>query len=344
MGLPVVATVCAAAAMCTTSLRLWYRYSRRHLGYDDAWAALALVTYCFLLAGAYLRSDRTATYEQRVTGYFMLNATFTTVIWFARLSILFSIMRIIPTLMVLRRYAYAAAVLFLAEWIVLLVQKTWTCEHYDAWKTDRAAQCVMGNAVGAVELATDISADLILVILPIRLFWDISISEPRRKLLITIFSASLITTVVSVVHDAYELGPDRNAEAIAAHVEASTSLVICNLAVLVTWLVRAIRQMEDVESGRTSDYTSSNKHRRNKSGRDGTGTRLTTIRFEQPAIVLSTMDESASDACSSKTAAAAAAVRGELEDLALDPAAVSFAEVKKQNEHRDSYGDSVISK
>ena len=84
--------------------------------------------------------------------------------------------------------------------------------------------------VSTLLCTADIVADTILVALPIRLLWDINISSPNRKLLMAIFSASMVTTIVSIVHTAFELSPDRNAEAIAAHVEVSppTAYLICS--------------------------------------------------------------------------------------------------------------------
>ncbi|CCM04008.1 uncharacterized protein FIBRA_06165 [Fibroporia radiculosa] len=289
----VVATVCGVLSISLTVLRLYYRWYRRHLGYDDAWAAFSLVSVFFMIAGAWLRSQENVTNEQRVIGYFMLDVSFTCVLWSARMSILFSIMRIIPYLMTLRRWAYGSAILFGLMWIVMLSEKIAVCEINDAWKTNPEAQCVLGKPVGGVELATDITADIILVALPIWLLWGINISASRRKLLMAIFSASIITTVVSIVHTSYELGPNRNAEGIAAHVEADMSLIICNLAVLMTWLVRTIFKGEDLESGGgLSDGSGGRK-------RTGNLTQLTSLRFgggDQPIVLTTTaMDASSSD-------------------------------------------------
>ncbi|KAI0938539.1 hypothetical protein AcW1_001753 [Taiwanofungus camphoratus] len=269
-----------------------------------------------MTGGAWIRSDIHAPQHTRVIGYYLTSVSFTCVLWSARMSILFSIMRIIPNLMTLRRYASACAALFIAMWIVMLVQKTYVCEHNTAWKTKPGVQCVLGKAVGAVELATDITADIILVALPIRLLWDISISSSRRKLLITIFSASLITTIVSIVHAGFELSPDRDGEGITAHIEASTSLIICNLAVLVTWLVRVIRHGEDLESA--PGFTDSSTKRRNTAGQ----TQLTSLRFgTQPPIVLNTMNSDIDELDSDQTKSGELSVTksGELSKMSISP-------------------------
>ena len=81
------------------------------------------------------------------------------------------------------------------------------------------------HIISSLPCTADIVADTILVALPIRLLWDINISSPNRKLLMAIFSASMVTTIVSIVHTAFELSTNRNAEAIAAHVEVGLPII-----------------------------------------------------------------------------------------------------------------------
>lgn len=79
----VVATVCECTAIVTTSLRLYYRATRRHFGLDDAWAAFSLLAAVVLLVGAWLRSNVNLPLDERVKGYFMLVSCFTCVLWSA---------------------------------------------------------------------------------------------------------------------------------------------------------------------------------------------------------------------------------------------------------------------
>ena len=59
------------------------------------------------------------------------------------------------------------------------------------------------------------------MLLPIRLLWRIKLAPGRRALLTGIFSASMLTTAVSIVHGVYVFSPDRNGEGIWAHVLVS---------------------------------------------------------------------------------------------------------------------------
>ncbi|KAF9819382.1 hypothetical protein IEO21_02125 [Rhodonia placenta] len=236
----VVATVCASVGIFSTLLRLLFRWQRRHVGFDDAWAAFALAVDFVLVGGAWLNTDPAASNHQKVIGYYVFDIAFTCVLWSARMSILASILRIVPSIMTLRRYTHACAFLMLCMWIAMLVQKTYVCEYDTAWKTAPHVQCFLGKPVAAVEFCTDITSDAMLIILALRLIWGVSIPYPTRRLLKVIFSASFITTIASVTHASYLLGPDRNAECITAHVEANISLLICNLSVLAPWAARAV--------------------------------------------------------------------------------------------------------
>ena len=59
------------------------------------------------------------------------------------------------------------------------------------------------------------------MLLPIRLLWRISLPPGRRALLTGIFSASMLTSAVSIVHGVYVFSSNRNAEGIWAHVLVS---------------------------------------------------------------------------------------------------------------------------
>ncbi|RPD65695.1 hypothetical protein L226DRAFT_543154 [Lentinus tigrinus ALCF2SS1-7] len=293
----ILATALPGIGVALTSLRLYYRWTRRHLGWDDAWAALNIVCAIFLCAGAWTRSDTPAVgpfhhgTRVRIIGYYMLNVAFTCVLWTSRMSILFSIIRLIPYMMRMRYWAYFFAVLFGLMWAALIILKVAICETDTAWKKSAGVQCVLGPAVGGVELATDFLADIILVLMPIRLLWRISLSPARRSLLTGIFSASMFTTIVSIVHGVYVFSHNRNAEGIWAHVLASTAMIVCNLAVLVTWLMRALGHRDDSEfspSGRTPGH----------SGSQATPKDLTTLRFNHHTnpIVLHSLDKKDSGA------------------------------------------------
>ena len=76
------------------------------------------------------------------------------------MSILFSIIRLIPYMMRLRIYAYISAVLFGLMWAALIILKITTCETDTAWKQSPGLQCVLGRADAGVELASAFPSSL----------------------------------------------------------------------------------------------------------------------------------------------------------------------------------------
>ncbi len=71
------------------------------------------------------------------------------------MSILFSIIRLIPRLLRLRTWSNLSAVLFGLMWAALLIYKIAICEANPSWKQSAGVQCVLGHGVGAFELASE---------------------------------------------------------------------------------------------------------------------------------------------------------------------------------------------
>lgn len=86
-----------------------------------------------------------------------------------------------------------------------------------------------------VNAPVDILADSLLLILPLRLIRNMprkSISAPLRRRLYIIFSTSIVTTVVSLVHAAYIIKGGGTKEILAALVEDCMSLSVAGLPVV----------------------------------------------------------------------------------------------------------------
>ena len=84
----------------------------------------------------------------------------------------------------------------------------------------------------------DILADLFLLFAPLRVFMYLQDKILRRKLMV-IFSTCLITTIVSLVHAAYILTTGGIRVIISALVEDCVSLMVANVPVVVTAMLRA---------------------------------------------------------------------------------------------------------
>jgi len=169
----------------------------------------------------------------RIASYYLMATTFYTVIWSARLSILFSIIRIDPDPIMRRRLQWLAVV-FVAALGFFLAQLFWTCEDiHNGWKNKPSPQCHLPKQVAICQLVSDVLADLSLILLPIRLIRGIKDKVLRRRLLF-IFSTSIVTTIVSLVHAAYIITRGGIPVIISALVEDCMSLTVANLPVVAT--------------------------------------------------------------------------------------------------------------
>ncbi|KAA1467758.1 hypothetical protein DENSPDRAFT_351499 [Dentipellis sp. KUC8613] len=237
-----------ALAVISTTFRLGYRFKIRRLWWDDAFAALAVVLSFLNIAALWIRTDvpgvgpLNRSRHARIIAYWLVSICFTSVLWISRLSILLSIIRIIPAISNLYRVAQGSVILFVFCWAFLMGQKIYVCTHDRAWLHLHDPQCHLGRGVGIAELVTDVISDAILLWLPMRLLWKLSMTRSRYRLLLAIFSASILTTIVSIVHAVFLLGPSGLLEALTANVESATSMIVSSLAVVVSWFYRLIKR------------------------------------------------------------------------------------------------------
>ncbi|KAG0702267.1 hypothetical protein DFH29DRAFT_509122 [Suillus ampliporus] len=228
MVLPIVATI-------VTSFRLYVRARQGRLWIDDAWATCAMIFDVALLIVDWLYLQDYAKYPQgaRVALYYMVAQSFYAVVW---ISILFTIVRLtVPG--TLRRVLIRTAMIFGIVWAVLFAQVWWTCESEHGWKTQPRPQCDLGRNVAIAQIITDVLGDTILILAPFRLIYKVRLTRAQKIRILSIFSTSAITTVVSLAHAYYVLSDGGLKEALAAMVEASMSLIVANLSVVVAFFL-----------------------------------------------------------------------------------------------------------
>jgi len=193
--------------------------------------------------------DSPVTQQARVATYYLLEECFTFTIWSARLSILFTIIRITPVGTV-RRTLYVVAIVFGVFALVLGAQKFWVCIPQPGWAdTPGGGTCNLGKQVALAEIITDVIGDIVLVIIPVKLLWRIRVERSLRIRLITVFSMSLIITIASLAQDYYLIHEGGIRDFIVSHVELETAVTICNLNVLVAAIYRYKHKTELGETG-----------------------------------------------------------------------------------------------
>ncbi|KAF5379013.1 hypothetical protein D9615_006052 [Tricholomella constricta] len=245
----ITSVLCTVPAIAITIYRLWIRRGRYWA--DDAWALCSAVAQLVLFSGAFVRISNSSRKNVMIAAYYLMAAAFYSVIWFARLSILFSIIRIDPSASRRRRLLIVASC-FLILYVVLICQLFWVCEPVPRWKEKATPQCPLPSQVIILQLVTDILADTILIVAPLKLIRNLSDQRLRRRLTI-IFSTCLVTTIVSLVHAAFLFVRPDYKVVIAAIVEVCVSLIVCNIPVVVTSLLQFRREVRRNATGGPSN-------------------------------------------------------------------------------------------
>ncbi|KAG2066008.1 hypothetical protein BDR04DRAFT_1234246 [Suillus decipiens] len=244
----IVLTIVAAIA---TSFRLLIRARHKRLWIDDAWAALGVIFNLILLIAdcLYLQDYVPRTFFRRVL--------------------------------------ISTAITFGIVWVLLFSQLWWICEKFPSWKTQPHPQCDLGRGIAITQMITDVLGDFVLILPPFCLLYKVRLSRPQKVRVLSVFSASSITTVVSLVHAYYVFSDGGLKVIMAAIVEAPVSLIVANLSVVVAFIFR-LKAEEEMPSTSTPIITFGSQPR--KRIRDPLAT--TFVGAENTAIVLKDFSES----------------------------------------------------
>ncbi|KAG1778166.1 hypothetical protein EV702DRAFT_1278197 [Suillus placidus] len=138
-------------------------------------------------------------------------------------------------------------------------------------------------------MITDVLGDFVLILAPFCLIYKVRLSRAQKVRVLSVFSASAITTVVSLTH-AYYIFSDGGLKVImAAIVEASVSLIVANLSVVVTFFCRLSTE-DDSPSSPPPIRTFGSPPR--KRVRDPLATTFTGPGAETTTVVLEDLSES----------------------------------------------------
>ncbi|KAH7925356.1 hypothetical protein BV22DRAFT_444637 [Leucogyrophana mollusca] len=282
-ALKIVTTVLQGLAILFTAFRLWYRVRIRRFWWEDTWALMALLCDLVGLASGWVYFSSCASSSvlkcvlcpQATRGQalnvssLVYSFSFTSVVWSVRMSIILSILRIVYPSSHIRRITYGVATLFAVLWGVLMALKAIN------WRsTFGSTNTHSVTATIACELASDILADVVLAALPLRLLWSVKLHRKQRRIILTIFSSSLIISMASSFHAACELQHLTSLVSVAKDFELAFCLIVCNLLVVVTFIYRTVKNDDE------SDSDGSSKSNQSFSTREPTTVYFTTVDFD----------------------------------------------------------------
>lgn len=238
-SLVVTGSVSHGVAIVCTIFRLVYRGWTRHVWWEDAWAAVSLISDVLVLACIWI-------YPSSNLPSWFLAVTLTCVMWAARMSIIFCVIRITnhSGRKLHRWITYLIALSFLCMWIALLVQKIDVC---------RFQACQMSESVALSQLITDVFADFSLVAAPLQIWKNVGLSRGRKILVLSSFGASILITATTIPLSVILFWPLSDTTLIFAHVRAAVSLIVCNVLVIVTFTYRVLlKETCDIDQSFTS--------------------------------------------------------------------------------------------
>ncbi|KAJ7605106.1 hypothetical protein DFH06DRAFT_1348848 [Mycena polygramma] len=226
-------------ACLVTYFRLYVRYSRGKLWWDDFWVMVSTTCAIVLVVASILHLQDPARLSQhvKISIYYMCAQFFSAVVWTARISILFTVMRLC-FFGRLRRLLFWVAVLFFVTWAILFAQVLWVCERQPGWKDLPTPQCALGLDVAIAQSITDVISDTILIAAPMRLLWRVQLHRGLKLRLRAVFATTAIGTAVSLYHAYCVMRFGGIPELVAAAVQFSTSLLVANLSVIVAVIFR----------------------------------------------------------------------------------------------------------
>ncbi|KIK65843.1 hypothetical protein GYMLUDRAFT_55777 [Collybiopsis luxurians FD-317 M1] len=247
-------------AIATTVLRIALRIS--YFGWDDAFAGVALLSLILtVVAGKIyfgIGASSTIPQSSRVALYYILAVNFDITVWIARLSILFTIIR----LGLYRKQLYVAAGGFVLAMLILVAQVFWVCEfrnRQDHWKEEPFPQCIGEESITITQVTSLVSllfnsyqhpdygflcpadafADIVLVASPLFLLRHLKSKDTKslRLRLSASFIVGGLTTFVSIVRAVFALDGNQ-ISLLVTNVEVCVSVTMANFTVLVAAVFR----------------------------------------------------------------------------------------------------------
>jgi hypothetical protein len=180
---------------------------------------------------------------------------FYAVAWAARLSILFTMIRL--AIGRLRTFLIYMAMAFGMTWAILFAQVWWVCEKEAGWKDQPIPQCDLGLNVAVAQVITDVLCDAILIFIPIRLIWGVKLTRAQKIRVSAIFSTTIITTAVSLNHAYAVLRRGGLDEALAAIIQDAVSLMVANFSVIIAFFFRISTEPSSIPGSSGNNNTRS---------------------------------------------------------------------------------------
>ncbi|OAX41587.1 hypothetical protein K503DRAFT_767524 [Rhizopogon vinicolor AM-OR11-026] len=250
-----IASSLSAIGLVLTVLRFAYRIWLRRFWVEDAWAVVAFMCGISTLTACWTYTKGAPGGEEVLISFWIYSFSLPSTVWAVRESILFSMARIVYGTQQLRRLLLGLAILFFGMWAGFVALKAWQYGHNTSWyHSNGRVHTFMSPPVILYELIIDCLSDTILTVLPLRLLWSLKLPKRQKRMILAIFASSIFTTAVSIFRSVCQMAKYRSIMTPATDFEMASSLLVCNLLVVVTFLYRVCGFVDaDHEASSSSD-------------------------------------------------------------------------------------------
>ncbi|TFK16945.1 hypothetical protein FA15DRAFT_374536 [Coprinopsis marcescibilis] len=228
-------------SMLITVIRLGYRVKRRQLWWDDLWALLAIVgTVFIIMLYTTLGLRKLNTFPAQMQSFFtwMSYLSSPTAMWSARLSILLTIIKVLP-FGTNRNVARASFIVMFFLWVGVLLSKVFMC----GVPVPTNLVCDVPRKTTALTLTLNIVSVVWLVALPAFRLYRVKSALAYRNFMVACVTAGLCLIAVDVAHavnliNAEAPGRVANYQAlnISGNLQVILSMLASNIVVFITYM------------------------------------------------------------------------------------------------------------
>jgi len=185
-------------ATASTIFRLIYRKHNQGLWWDDHFVLISLILafICFVVPWLSLVQGHPTLHI--VSGW-LYKLSLPTQIWTGRISLALTVARIMPRQHPIFSLALCVVVFFGVVCLTMIISSIVPCVQDTAWALHSPYVYFPSRPLGIFAVAADFVGDVLLVVVPLRLFWHAKL-RPVELFLVKIgFAASFFTSAFGIV-------------------------------------------------------------------------------------------------------------------------------------------------
>ncbi|KIJ90752.1 hypothetical protein K443DRAFT_657898 [Laccaria amethystina LaAM-08-1] len=249
-------TVLHSIALFSTIFRVVQRWSVSRLWWDDFLLLLPLGIDVMFLASLWTLYHRSFVLAFTLNNNDIIDSVWfgtflwLLIIWSCRTSLALSMTRLFPPGHRSRQFSLTLTFYFVVTFILCIVTLSVACRTGNKI-IFHGESCIKA---GIMTTSLDLSGDILLIFVPLITFWRVRLPQTQRRLILITYSASFMTLIASIsfcvslygsIIGNFNLGA--SIITMMAHIEATTSMIICNIVVITMFFYRIFRRGRDPE-------------------------------------------------------------------------------------------------